>query len=246
MVTAQAAWVFVLAALLIGLSKGGLGGPVPVSLTAPLLSLVLPVSQAVGVVLPLLIFADGFALYFYWGKWDMRYIRLMLPAAVIGIIFGTLLLATLPNDTLRRVIGAFTLVAVIYKLVSAQLASLQYTPRPWHGYAAGLASGFGASLANAGAPPFIAYMLLQPQMKPVAFIGTTTLFFAIVNLLKLTSFFSAQVISLKLLLGVFWCVPLIPLGVWSGRKIIERMEPQLFERLMLVLLLLVGLYLLLF
>ncbi|HLA43408.1 MAG TPA: hypothetical protein VJZ27_08245, partial [Aggregatilineales bacterium] len=58
--------VILLAGLLVGLSKGGLGGPVPVTLTAPILSLIMPVSEAVALILPLLLFADIFALRFYW------------------------------------------------------------------------------------------------------------------------------------------------------------------------------------
>lgn len=237
----EMALIFALVALLIGLSKGGLGGPVPVSLTAPLLSLVLPVSQAIGIVLPLLIFADGFALYFYWRKWNYHYIRLMLPAAVIGVIIGTVLLATLPNDVLKRVIGVFTLIAVVYKLGADSLKSIQYSPRLWHGILAGWAAGFGSALANAGAPPFTAYMLLQPGMQPVTFIGTTTLFFAVVNLLKLPGFFSSNVLNLPLLLSIAWTAPLIPFGVWLGRKIVTRMNPRLFEQLLLGLLFILSL-----
>ncbi|MEQ8674170.1 MAG: sulfite exporter TauE/SafE family protein [Aggregatilineales bacterium] len=239
-------FIFVVVALLVGLSKGGLGGPVPVSLTTPLLSLVLSKSEAVALVLPLLMFADVFALYFYWGKWDMRYLRLMLPSALLGILLGTLLLATLPDDVLGRIIGAFTLIAVIYKLSNNRIPTLKYSPRAWHGYFAGWASGFGSSLANAGAPPFTAYMLLQPNMNPVMFIGTATLFFAIVNALKLIGYISADVMDINLLLSIAWTAPLVPFGVWLGRRIIERMEPKIFENLMMVLLFLAGIYLLFF
>lgn len=236
--------MFALVALLIGLSKGGLGGPVPVALTAPLLSLALPVSQAVGTILPLLIFADLFALYFYWRAWDMRYVRLMVPAAIIGLLLGTLLLANLPNDVLRRVIGAFTLLAVFYKLCSVRLTVLAYTPRRWHGVFAGWAAGLGSSLANVGAPPFTAYMLLQPNITPVTFIGTTTLFFALMNLLKLPGYIHAGVLDLTMLPRVIWLLPLIPLGVWLGRFITRRMSTRVFETIMLALLFLMGVWLL--
>lgn len=232
--------LFALVALLIGLSKGGLGGPVPVALTAPLLSLALPVSQAVGTILPMLIFADLFALYFYWRAWDMRYVRLMVPAAIIGLLLGTLLLANLPNDVLRRVIGAFTLLAVFYKIFSVRLTVLAYTPRRWHGVFAGWAAGLGSSLANVGAPPFTAYMLLQPGITPVTFIGTTTLFFALMNLLKLPGYIHAGVLDLTMLPRVIWLLPLIPLGVWLGRFITRRMSTRVFETIMLVLLFLMG------
>jgi uncharacterized protein len=237
--------MFALAALLIGVSKGGLGGPVPVALTAPLLSLVIPVSDAVGIVLPLLLFADVFALILYWRKWDTRYIRLMLPMGVVGVVMGTLLLAALSNDVLRKVIGVFTLIAVLYKLGSGRLQSLQYQPREWHGYFAGWAAGFGSSLANVGAPPFTAYLLLQNDVTPTTFIGTTTLFFAIVNALKLPGFLSAGVLNMPLLVGILWVVPIIPFGVWLGRWTIKRMDAKFFERLMLALLFLMSIFLLL-
>lgn len=241
--TLQTFFILALVALLVGLSKGGLGGPVPVSLTAPLLSLIFPVSTAIGIVLPLLIFADMFALYFYRGKWDMRYIRLMLPAAVIGVVMGTLLLATLSDEALRLILGVFTLIAVLYRLASEFIKSLTYSPRPWHGYLAGWASGFGSALANAGAPPFTAYLLLQPGITPVTFVGTTTLFFAIVNLLKLPGFLASEALDVQQLLSIAWVLPIIPAGVWIGRKIIERINAKIFEYIMLTLLLILSLYL---
>lgn len=236
--------MFALVALLVGFSKGGLGGPVPVSLTAPLLSTMMPVQQAVILVLPLLIFADLFALYFYWRKWDMARIRLLLPAAVVGVLLGSLMLAVLPGVVLRRLVGAFTLIAVLYKLVSARLRGFTYTPRPWHGLLAGWASGFASSLANAGAPPFTAYMLLQPNMNPISFIGTTTLFFAIVNALKIPGNLAVGV-DWSLMANIVWVLPLVPLGVWVGRFILMRMNARLFEAIMVIGLFLMSLWLLL-
>lgn len=232
--------VVAIACLLIGLSKGGLGGPVPVALVTPLMSQVMPASQAVGIALPLLIFADLFALRMYWRKWDGRQVRLMLPAGLIGVVMGSLLLLTLANSgqniTLRRILGMFTLLVVIYKAVDNRLSSIHYTPRDWHGYLAGWASGFGSALANVGAPPFTAYMLLQ-NYTPSVFIGTTTLFFAIINAAKLPGVLSSQnVLNLEQLASILWAVPLIPLGVWLGRRFIEVINPKAFETLMLVLL----------
>jgi hypothetical protein len=70
--------LIVVIAFMIGLSKGGLGGPVLVALVAPVLSQIMPVSQAVGITLPLLLVGDIMALIAYWRAWDMGYIRLML------------------------------------------------------------------------------------------------------------------------------------------------------------------------
>jgi uncharacterized membrane protein YfcA len=234
--------IFALAALMIGLSKGGLGGPVPVALTAPLLSLVLPPAQAVGIVLPLLIFADVFALYLYWQAWDMRFIRAMLPVGVMGALIGTALLAVLPGALLGRLIGLLTLTAVIYRVAQPRLRALAYQPRRWHGAAAGGLSGFASALANAGAPPFTAYLLMQPEITPLRFIGTTTLFFAVINALKLPGYLASGVTDLSAIAQAPLVLGLIPLGVWLGRSAVQRMNARLFEQIMLLALFVISLY----
>ena len=238
----QAIAVVAAAALIVGLAKGGLGGVVG-ALLVPVLSTIMPISQAIGVALPLLLVGDVFALRAYWRTWDLKYIRLMLPGAVVGIAMGILLLTALSDDTLRRVLGIFTLVVAAYKFASDSLSALAYSPRPWHGVLAGWLAGGASALANAGGPPVTAYLLLQ-KMPPLAFVGTQTLFFATINTLKLPGFLSAQVIDLPRLLSVLWALPIIPLGVWLGKQIITRLNQRTFERLMLVLLVYAGLTLL--
>ncbi|MBZ0306045.1 MAG: sulfite exporter TauE/SafE family protein [Anaerolineae bacterium] len=228
--------IVTLAGLLVGLSKGGLGGPIPVSLTLPLLGIIMPVSEAIALTIPLLIFADIFALRLYWQKWDMYYVRLLLLPSIIGIIMGAYVLSSLPEDTLRRLLGIFCLIVVIYKIGGSTLTGVRYTPRLWHGYAAGWVCGFGSALANVGGPPFTAYMLLQ-KIDPTPFIGTSTLFFAIVNFLKLPAYLAADVIDPDSLFRLAWVLPIIPLGVWLGRKLIENMNARTFEWIMLGLLL---------
>lgn len=235
--------VVALCSMFIGLSKGGMGA-VLVVLTTPLLSTVMPVSDAVSIALPMLLIADMFALWAYWKTWDMHYIRLLLPLTVVGVALGTYFLATLDDDTLRRLLGIFTLLFVGYRLASDRMRSVQYTPRNWHGYLAGAASGFGSALANTGAPPFTAYMLLQ-NISPAAFVGTTTLYFAIVNAMKLPGLLVANLLDFRDLAGVLWALPLIPLGVWLGRTIVQRLNKTAFERFMLVVLGFAGIILLL-
>ena len=234
--------VIALAALLIGFSKGGLGGPVPISLTAPLLATQMEVPEAIGLMLPLLLFADVFALKVYWMKWEMRYFKLLMPTALIGIVIGSALLGWLPEEILRRSMGVFVLTIVGYKLISDRLESVTYEPRSWHGYFAGWLAGFGSSIANAGSPPFTAYMLLH-EVSPVTFIGTTTWFFAVLNILKLPLYLMSGVIDGHRLLGIYWAVPIIPAGVWIGRKLIDRINAKAFELLMLGLLALMSIYL---
>ena len=227
--------VIALVGLIIGLVKGGIGGPIAGAFILPLLSQTMTVPQAVGITLPLLMIGDVFAMRFYWREWDMRLTRLMLPAAAVGIIMGTLLLVSLSDQVLRYLLGTFTLGMIAYKLLSDSLKSLEYTPRAWHGYLAGWASGLTSALANLGGPPANTYLLLQ-KLQPVTFVGTVTLFFTVVNILKLPGFLAAEIIDIQQLVRIAWVVPIIPLGVWVGRRLIDRFPRVLFERFMMVLL----------
>ncbi len=238
--------IFGLVGILVGFSKGGLGGPVPVALTVPMLTLIIEPQVAVALVLPLLLFADAFALYFYWRQWDRRYIALMLLPGLLGVVTGAAALNAIDAVTLKRIIGALTLLALGFKIARDQLASVDYHPRKWHGYFAGWASGFGSTLANVGAPPFTAYLLLQPHMTPRRFIGTTTLFFAVMNLTKLPVFVYIGNFDLERLQSIAWVFVLIPPAVLVARKLIDRIDQRAFEWLMMVPLLALSVYLLLF
>lgn len=231
------------AALFIGLSKGGLGGAAG-GLVVPILSTIMPVPQAVGLSLPLLILGDAFALQAYWRRWEWRDLRLLLPAAVGGVLIGVLLLTSLSDLALRRLLGAFTLLAVLYKLGSDRLAGLAYTPRRWHGWLGGLGAGLASAMANAGGPILTIYLLLQKR-PALAFLGTTTLFFAVINLVKLPFFLGTRVIDPGALVGVLWALPAIPAGVWLGKWVFTNVEQRVFEAIMLALLAYAGVSLLL-
>lgn len=227
--------VFVIACLLIGLSKGGLGGPLPVSLVIPLLALVMDAKEAVPLVLPFLIFADWFALRIYWKQWNMHYLKLMLPLGIVGMLIGAMLLNIIPDIALKIVIGIVTILVLLYKLFSDRLDTINYEHHNWHGYLAGWTSAFASTLANNGGPPFTIYMLLQ-RIDPVPFIATTTLYFAIINFLKMPIYWQQGLINFEMLFSVIWALPIIPLGVWLGRRSLNYVSPVLFERIMMVLL----------
>jgi uncharacterized membrane protein YfcA len=230
------------ASLIIGLSKGGLG-PGAGMLVTPLLSLAMPVPEAVAMALPLLLLGDFFALRLYWKQWSPYHIRLLLPFSVVGVLLGIAVLASLQDAALRILLAVFTLIAVAYKTVSDRIASLTYRHHNWHAYLAGGASGFTSAVANAGAPPFTTYMLLQ-KVSPVEFIGTTTLFFITVNLIKLPTMITAGFMDISDFGGVLLGVPLVLAGAWLGRRFIDRVQPRVFEGIMTGMLVLAAVMLL--
>ena len=232
--------VIALLGFLIGLTKGGFN--VLGALLTPILSLVLPVSLAVGVLLPMLIAGDMIALYTYRGQWDTRLVRRMLPTGLVGAVIGTLLLAQLSPNALRIILGVFVLVVVVYKLVSDRVTRVAYRPQRWHAPTIGAMTGLTSGMFNNGAPAFNSYLLML-KLSSQTFVATGVLFFALINLIKLPGFLIAGVLDLSWLLSKWWVFLFIPLGLWTARWLILRVNQLAFERFIVILLIVSSLLL---
>lgn len=237
------AYVAVVIAILgfaIGISKGGFGGLG--ALLTPLLALVLPVALAVGVLLPMLMVGDTFAVYLYWKEWDLELVKRMLPAGIVGALVGTALLSWLPPNGLRIVLGIFVLVLVAYKFVSERIQVMRYEPKPWHAPTAGLLAGIASGMFNNGGPAFSSYLLLQ-KLKARPFIATSAIFFALLNLIKVPGFLYTGVLNAPLLLSLWWVFLFIPVGIWVARITLTCISPSAFEWIIIALLVFSSLWL---
>ncbi|MDQ2692776.1 MAG: sulfite exporter TauE/SafE family protein [Chloroflexota bacterium] len=228
--------------LLVGVAKGGFGGLG--ALLTPILALVLPVASAVGVLLPMLMVGDAFAVYMYWKEWDLDLVKRMLPAGVVGVLAGTALLAWLPPDGLRIVLSIFVLMLVAYRFVSDRIQAIRYRPRAWHAPAAGFLAGIASGMFNNGGPAFSSYLLLQ-KLTARPFIATSAIYFALLNLIKVPGFLYTGVLDLPLLFSLWWVFPFIPVGIWIARITLTRVSPAVFEWIIVVLLIFSSLWLLL-
>jgi uncharacterized protein len=227
--------------LMIGFAKGGFGGLG--ALLTPILALVLPVASAVGVLLPMLMIGDVFAVYMYWKEWDLDLVKRMLPAGIVGALVGTALLSSISPDSLRILLGVFVLITVAYKFLSDRIQAIRYAPRPWHAPLAGVLTGVASGMFNSGGPPFSSYLLLQKlQARP--FIATSALFFALLNLIKVPGFLYTGILNVSLLLSLWWVFPFIPIGIWIARLTLTRLSPSAFEWIIVALLIFSSLWLL--
>lgn len=226
---------------MIGLAKGGFGGLG--ALLTPILALILPVASAVGVLLPMLMVGDAFAVYMYWKEWDLDLVRRMLPAGIVGAIAGTFLLSRLSADGLRVVLGVFVLLLVAYRFLSDRIQAVQYQSKPWHAPAAGLLSGVASGMFNNGGPAFSSYLLLQ-KLTARPFIATSAIYFALLNLIKVPGFLYTGVLDLPLLFSLWWVFLFIPIGIWVARMLLTRVSPSMFESIIVILLIFSSLWLL--
>ena len=232
--------VIAILGFMIGFSKGGFGGLG--ALLTPLLALVLPVASAVGVLLPMLMVGDVFAVSMYWKEWNLDLVKRMLPVGIVGALAGTFLLSRLPPDGLRIILGVFVLVLVAYKFLSDRIQAIRYESQPWHAPAAGFLAGIASGMFNYGGPAINSYLLLQ-KLKARPFIATSAIYFAILNLIKVPGFLYTGVLNVPLLFSLWWVFPFIPVGIWVARLALTRLSPSAFEWIIIALLIFSSLWL---
>lgn len=232
--------VIAILGFMIGFAKGGFNGLG--ALLTPILALVLPVASAVGVLLPMLMVGDVFAVYMYWKEWDLELVKRMLPAGIVGAIGGTFLLSSVSPNGLRIILGIFVLGLVAYKFLSDRIQTIRYEPRPWHAPAAGFLAGVASGMFNSGGPPFNSYLLFQ-KLKARPFIATTAIYFALLNLIKVPGFLYTGVLNVPLLFSVWWVFLFIPVGIWVARMTLTRLSPSAFEWIIVFLLIFSSLWL---
>ncbi len=233
------------AVLAIGLSKGGFAG---VGLLAtPLLALYLPPLEAAALLLPILISQDMISVWWYRRDWDAWNLKVLLPGAVAGMALGWIFAAQVSDAAIRIVVGGIGIAFVLHAWFSAGLnALLQRAPAaPRPGSAAsglfwGAVSGFTSFLTQGGGPPYQVHVLPQ-RLPKLTLVGTTTIFFAIVNALKIGPYYLLGQFSFSNLSTSFSLLPLAvatnALGIW-----LVRITPTtLFYRIAYVLVLLVSL-----
>jgi len=222
--------------LLTGISKSGFAGGVGV-ITVPLMSIYIGPIQAAAIMLPLLILMDIFSVRAWWRNKRNDLLRLMLPGAVLGIFIGYLLFDYLNDDILRILLGILSISFALWGLLKGARLGRFTSARV--GQVAGTVAGFTSFLAHAGGPPMNFYLL--PQKLPrEQFLGTAVVFLAAVNFVKLFAYSAlGQINTDNLTLGLV-LAPVAWVGIRLGLIIQKRLNDQLFYRIILIMLLIVG------
>jgi uncharacterized membrane protein YfcA len=227
---------------LVGMSKGGLGATLS-AVTVPIMALVLPIKDVIGMMPPVLMLADALAVGVHWKKWDNRMVLLLIPASLIGVTIGTLFLANAPARLIRIVLGVIVMLFAVYKLFEKRIfKKATYSPRNWHGLLAGSTAGFTSSVAHPGGPPVAIYLLLQ-NVQPRVFAATSAIFFLILNYIKVPFYYVADIFNFDLLQQLLWLLPMVPVGVWAGKWVVARVSKELFDNIILSLLIISALLL---
>lgn len=234
------------AIVVIGIAKAGFGGGIGI-LAVPLTIAVLPPTDGLGVMLPLLIAGDVFSYVHHRKNRSALHLRWLVAGGVVGIVLATAALWSIPwaaerwhwgdaspaiNRTLMLVVGVACLVMVaaqVYRMTGLPLPRIPGTPGAGRGV--GAFAGFVSTLAHSAGPVVNVYLLEQRLTKSLQ-VGTSVLFFLIVNLAKVPSYVGLGYITGRTLLVSLMFLPLIPVGTMLGYWMHTRVSERWFTAIM--------------
>ena len=214
------------AVILVGLSKGGLGGAFAL-MGVPVLSLVMSPVQAAALLLPVLLMMDAVGLWTWRHHRDWAVLRAMLPGAMLGIFIGWLAAAYTSEALVRLIVGLVALGFVLFAVLPRRSAAPVAGHRPVAAWIWGSGAGFTSFVAHAGAPPFQVYTL-PLRLDPKVFTGTAVVFFAVVNLVKVLPYAALRQFDPRTLWSAALLLPLAVVAVLSGAMIVRRMRAAVF------------------
>jgi len=230
-----ATWTTLLAAAFLqGVAKGGVPG---VSILAiPLVAMVIPGKAATGLILPMLILGDVFALAYWRRAASWRDLLRALPWALAGVAAGTVFLTRINDRHMRPIIGG-----IVLAILLAHVWRLRLAPKPAddtqadhparrHLFAAFMGSlgGFTTMIANAAGPVMGTYFLTL-RLSKATFLGTSAWFFFIVNWVKAPFMVHLDMITASSLMVNLLMAPGLLAGVAVGVFIARRLNQQAFE-----------------
>jgi uncharacterized protein len=148
--------ISLIAVVLVGLSKGGLGGTSLVGV--PLMALVMPPMAAAALLLPILVVMDLASLT-AWRQYASRPILfLVLPPALLGVGLGWVTAEFVSDAMVRLMVGMVSL-AFVQRALWPQSAVATGRVPSWFGRLCGAIAGYTSFIAHAGGPPLQIYLL---------------------------------------------------------------------------------------
>ena len=219
-------WLASLAALLVGLSKGGL--PTIGMLAVPVMSLVMSPVKAAVMLLPIYVISDMVSVWLYRKHFSMPNLKILVPSSILGVLVGWLT-ASMTSDSAVKLLIGFIGIGFCLNIWLRRTPQATQGADLKKGVFWGVLTGFTSFICHAGAPPFQMYVLPQ-RLPKVVFAGTATMLFTIVNLAKVLPYQQLNPYTPADLMHTAWLIPSALIGTLVGAYLTRRIADIWFFR----------------
>jgi|TARA_Y100000389_G_scaffold9052_1_gene8493 hypothetical protein len=223
------------AIVLFGIAKSGLGGSIAL-ISIPLMTIAMPLTQALGIILPILIFSDFIATYKYRKEFDLDTLKLIIPFAALGIIIGSLTFSYFSEELLKFIVGLMGFLFATHYFLFKKNKEEKSNKNFLKGGICSTIAGFTSFCVHAGGTPTSIYML-PLRMKKEIYVGTRIIFFTFVNLIKLPLYINLSMTNLETFKQSLLLLPFALFGILVGYRLLKIVEEKLFYNILYTLIL---------
>ena len=226
-------WIWVAAAaFLTGFSKMGLSGVMTIII--PVMASLFGGKESTGIMLPILLTGDVFAVAYYKQHAQWYAIKRLLLWAVIGLAIGAVVGNFVSDRQFKTIIAVLVMICVgLLIWIETKGSGLAVPEKAWFYALAGVASGFATMIGNAAGPIMSIYLVAMGYRKN-NFIGTYAWFFLIINALKVpiqVLLWHNITLSNATLAGMM--IPAVALGAVLGAIIVKKINEKPFRYLVI-------------
>ncbi len=188
----------------------------------PILSLALPPTEVVPLVVTLQVAVGAGSLRTAWHNCDWRSVRALVPGLVCGVPVGLLILTVLPPNPVRLAIGS-TIMFSVWLI----RRGIRLPPHPsWIVSASvGLVSGIISGMASMGGPPVVVYLLAVGH-SAARMRSTAIVYFMLAGIFSFIPMAAAGLIDRDVLIWTAASLPVLFAGSWIGTRAFLRAEPR--------------------
>lgn len=171
------------------------------------------------------------------GSLNLRAVGQLSAAAAVAIPIGVLLLTRLDEHVTQAILGVVLIAYALYALLDLRLPALHH-PRWAYGF--GFLGGLLSGAYNMPGPAVVVYGSCK-GWPPDQFRGNLQGFFMLSSVIVLVTHALAQHYTPDVFQAFITALPGVGLGLLAGMLLDRFINPSLFRRVVLVLLILLGL-----
>lgn len=222
-------WVAIaLAAFILGVSKSGIKGIGIVIIL--ILAFVFGEKASTGILLPMLISADILAVSYYNRHTQWRFIKMLLPSMIIGVLVGVWVGDAISEQVFKRVMALIIIGSIAIMLFLERRKSESIPNNKAFSYSMGFGAGFTTMIGNLAGPIANIYFLAM-RLPKNEFIGTAAWLFFIINVFKLPfHFFVWKTVSKDSLALNLVLFPAVAIGFFVGAKLVKKISNANYRR----------------
>ena len=146
------------AIIIFGIAKSGIGGSIAL-ISIPLMTVVMPLGQALAVILPILILSDFIAVYRFRKEFDFDTLKLIIPFSAIGIFIGSITFSYFSEDLLKFIIGLMGFFFSTHYFLIKRKKNIPAKKSFLKGSVCSTVAGFTSFSVHAGGTPTSVYLL---------------------------------------------------------------------------------------